>query len=156
MTRSTSPSTAAVDFDHFVRDAEPRLRRAYLGVVGVDRMPDAVAEALAYSWQNWDRVSTMANPVGYIFRVGQSKIRTRRQPRLFERPPAMPDIEPGLPVALMKLPQQQRTAVWLVHGCRWSHQEVAEVLGVSPSTVSTHVNRALIRLRTELGVPSDV
>lgn len=143
-------------YDDFVRDAEPRLRRAYLGVIGVDLMPDAVAEALGYAWQHWDRVSAMDNPVGYIFRVGQSKIRTRRQPRLFERPRELPEIEPGLAEALMTLPHRQRSAVWLVHGCRWSHGEVADVLGISPSTVSTHVNRALIRLRTELGVPTDV
>lgn len=151
MIRTSSPP----GYDDFVRDVEPRLRRAFLGVVGVDRMPDAVAEALVYAWQNWDRVSAMANPAGYVFRVGQSKIRIRRQPRLFERPHELPTIEPGLPNALMKLPRQQRAAVWLVHGCHWSHGEVAEVLGISPSTVSTHVNRALIRLRTELGVPSD-
>ena len=151
MNRNSSPP----GYDAFVRDAEPRLRKGYIGVVGIDRMPDAVGEALAYAWENWDRVASLDNPVGYIFRVGQSKIRTKRQPRLFERPRELPDIEPGLPSALLKLPRQQRAAVWLVHGCRWSHGEVAEVLDISPSTVSTHVNRALIRLRTELGVPSD-
>jgi RNA polymerase sigma factor (sigma-70 family) len=72
----------------------------------------------------------------------------RREPQL------MPDIEPGLPDALRKLPETQRTAVWLGHGCDWTHAEIADVLGVSPSTVATHVSRALARLRAELGVMS--
>lgn len=33
-------------FDAFAREAEPRLRRALLGAVGVERVDDAVAEAL--------------------------------------------------------------------------------------------------------------
>lgn len=141
------------DFESFVALAEPRLRRAYLGVVGVNRMPDAVAEALAYAWQNWSRVSLMSNPVGYLFRVGQSRTRAPRRPRLFRAEPSqIPDVEPGLHAALMGLPTKQRSAVWLAHGCGWSHAEVAEVLGVSTSTVSTHVNRGLLRLRTTMGV----
>ncbi|MCP4959140.1 MAG: hypothetical protein GY925_07705 [Actinomycetia bacterium] len=62
--------------------AEPRLRRAFLGTVGVDRMPDAVSEALAFAWEHWDRVAVMGNPVGYLFRVGQSRTRNRKRPRL--------------------------------------------------------------------------
>jgi len=33
------------------------------------------AEALAYAWENWDRLSSMKNPVGYLYRVGQSRAR---------------------------------------------------------------------------------
>jgi len=144
------------DFGEFVDGAEPRLRRAFLGAVGVDRMPDAVAEALAYGWEHWSTVSTLENPVGYLFRVGQSRVRIRKRPRLFvEEPARIPEVEPFLTTALMKLPLSQRTAVWLAHGCGWSHAEVAAVLGVSTSTVSTHVARALTRLRSELGVETD-
>lgn len=149
-------STNADTFRGFVRDAEPKLRQAYLGAVGVDRMPDAVSEALLYAWDNWERVSSMANPVGYLFRVGQSKTRSRRQPIICQRPVELPEVEPGLYDALLKLPAQQRTVVWLVFGCRWSHREVAVALDIATSTVSTHVNRGLTRLRAELGVPTDV
>ena len=55
----------------------------------------------------------------------------------------------------MALPETQRIAVWLAHGCGWPHGEIAEVLEVSASTVSTHVNRGLERLRAELGVDDD-
>jgi DNA-directed RNA polymerase specialized sigma24 family protein len=140
-------------FDDFVNEAEPRLRRAFIGAVGMDRMPDAVAEALGYSWEHWGRVSEMANPVGYIFRVGQSKTRSRKPPVLSQPPRAVvPHIEPGLTDALMALPIKQRTAVWLAHGCGWSHDEIGTALEISTSTVATHVRRGLTRLRTELGV----
>ncbi len=51
-------------FDAFAREAEPRLRRALLGAVGIDRVDDAVAEALGYAFEHRDRFAEMANPVG--------------------------------------------------------------------------------------------
>ena len=64
----------------------------------------------------------------------------------------IPDVEPRLIGALQELPDTQRIAVWLAHGCGWPHAEIADVLEGSPSTVATHVSRGLQRLRTELGV----
>lgn len=140
-------------FDSFIADAEPRLRRALLGAVGVDRVDDAVAEACAYAFEHWGAVCAMSNPVGYLFRVGQSRTRARKTPRLFrEQPAAIPDVEPRLIELLLALPRSQRTAVWLAHGCAWSHPEIAEAMDVSTSTVATHVSRGLDRLRQELGV----
>lgn len=141
------------EFEEFVRDAEPRLRRALLGSVGTDRVEDAVGEALAYGFEHWREIRTMQNPIGFLYRVGQSKARRRKRVRLFRTEfGRMPDVEPGLPDALAALPESQRVAVWLAHGCGWSHAEIAETLDVSASTVSTHVARGLARLRVELGV----
>ena len=143
-------------FEQFVVRSEPRLRRALLGSVGVERVEDAVAEALAYGFEHWADVAAMTNPVGYLFRVGQSKTRPRRRPHIFRSAPTVvPDVEPGLIDALGALPESQRIAVWLAHGCGWSHAEIGEVLEVTPSTVSTHVSRGLARLRSELGVVHD-
>jgi RNA polymerase sigma-70 factor (ECF subfamily) len=143
-------------FGAWVRDAEPRLRRAYAGVCGTDRAGDAVAEALANAWEHWDRVRAMDNGVGYVFRVGQSRTRMRKVPRL--PAPAdvgLPDIEPALVPALLALPDTQRTAVWLVHACGWPATEVAEAMGVRPSTVQTHLARGLAALRQRLEVAAD-
>jgi RNA polymerase sigma factor (sigma-70 family) len=67
----------------------------------------------------------------------------------------MPDVEPGLPAALGRLPERQRIAVLLVHGWDWTPREVATLLGVSVSTIQTHLARGVDRLRHELGVSID-
>ena len=140
-------------FEAFFRDAEPRLRRAFVGSHGVDRAADATAEALAWGWEHWDQVTAMENPVGYLFRVGQSKTRPRRTPRL-PTPDVIgePDLDPALVPALLGLSPAQRTAVWLVHGCQWRYAEVAEAMGVSASAVGTHLTRGLESLRRSLRV----
>jgi len=149
----TSDETA---FEAFVVDAEPRLRRAFTLLRGADVGGDATAEALAWAWEHWVEVRAMGNPVGYLYRVGSSK--TRYREARFPHAPAPPDgpgFEPGLEPALARLTVRQRTAVVLVHGCGWTHQEVADALELSRSSVGTHVERAMAQLRTELGVETD-
>lgn len=140
------------EFEAFARDARPRLVRALAPVRG-DDAADGASEALAYAWEHWPRVRQMANPVGYLYRVAQSWTRRRRSPRLPE-PEAvgLPDLEPGLVPALLRLPATQRTAIWLVHACQWRYAEVAEALGTSTSMVGNHVTRGLARLRADLEV----
>ena len=144
-------------FERFVRDARPRLARAYLAGHGVEGSADATAEALAWAWEHWDQIQAMDNPIGYLYRVGQSKQRVRKTPRL-PAPAALglPDVEPDLIPALLELPLRQRTVVWLVHGCQWQYREVGEALGISASAVGTHVTRALEHLRARLEVDADV
>ena len=64
-------------------------------------------------------------------------------------------VEPGFPRALADLSEQQRVAVVLVHGYGWTLREVAELIDVSVSTVQTHVERALAKLRAALEVVDD-
>ena len=140
-------------FEAFVELVRPRLRRAFLGWTGPSGVDDAVAEALGYAWEHWDQVQLMENPAGYLYRVGQSRTRTKAAAAL----PApevvgVPDIEPGLIPALAALPLTQRTAVWLVHACQWRYSEVAEAMGTTVSMVGNHVSRGLERLRKDLEV----
>jgi DNA-directed RNA polymerase specialized sigma24 family protein len=140
-------------FAAFVTDAEPRLKRAFTLLRGADVGADATAEALAWAWEHWAEVQAMGNPVGYLYRVGSSKTRFREErfPHAVP-PPDAPGFEPGLVPALARLTVRQRTAVVLVHGCGWTHQEVADALELSRSSVGTHVDRAMAQLRIELGV----
>ena len=55
------------------------------------------------------------------------------------------------PKALERLSHRQRTAVILVHGFDWTHEEVADVMGVSVSTVRNHLRRGMVKLRSALG-----
>jgi RNA polymerase sigma-70 factor (ECF subfamily) len=99
----------------------------------------------------------MDNPVGYLYRVGQTSaqkyVATSRAAALpVARPDGEPEIEPGLADALQRLSVQQRATVVLAHGYALSQRQVAEVLGISVSTVREHLERGMARLRTELEV----
>ncbi len=100
----------------------------------------------------------MDNPLGYLYRVGQTRSRPRRAPPVPGwRPDAFRDplVEPGLFDAVASLSEAQRVAVVLVHGFEWTLREVAELTGVTVSTVQTHVDRALAKLRAALEVADD-
>jgi RNA polymerase sigma factor (sigma-70 family) len=154
-------------FDDFVASTEPRLRRALVAAYGADDGREAAADALAWAWQHWDRLSAMDNPAGYLWRVGQTSVRTatRRHHRELsavvevELQPLEghrePRVEPALDGALAALSPQQRAAVVLVHGYGYSLSEAAGVLACSVSTVRNHVRRALRRLHAALEVSDD-
>ncbi len=141
------------DFEAFVLDVEPRLRIALSAVFGPDLGRDATASALAHAWENWESISTKDNPGGYLYRVGRSSQRRRKEPKWLPVPePRTPEIEPELPDALARLSEKQRLAVVLVHAFDWTRNEVAEYTGLSVSTVDNHLARGLRKLRAHLGV----
>lgn len=146
------------EFSRFVEGAEPRLSYAFYAAYGPEVGADVTAEALAYAWENWTRIQAMDNPVGYLYRVGQSKARWYHRPRVcFPAPErsVIPEVEPKLPRALMQLTRNQRTSVVLVHALGWTEEEVAALTRRSRSTVHTHLERGLERLRRELEVKID-
>ena len=141
-------------FTEFVSAVEPRLHMALIGSLGTDLAREATAEALAWAWENWDRVQGMHNPGGYLYRVARSKIRPwfRRAP-LLPAPDtiSMPWVEPGLPAAIAKLSEQQRVVVLLVHAFGWTQAETARFLGIGHGAAQKHSERGLARLRKHLG-----
>lgn len=146
-------------FEDFFREVEPRVRAALSAAYGPEVGAEAAAEALAYGWESWERVSGMGNPAGYLYKVGRDRARRirSRQSRtlpLFQGVTPLDDawFEPGLPAALQRLSERQRSAVILRHGYGWTLAEVAEMLGVSVPTVQKHTDRGLERLRRQLGV----
>lgn len=150
-------SSESASFTSFVEEVGRPLRHALIAAYGPQVGPDVTAEAFAYAWENWDRIKEMQNPAGYLYRVGQSKARRG----IFRKPPPIevpvqPDgshwFEPGLNGAISELSEKQRAAVILVHGYGWSVTEVAEMWGVTFSTVKAHIDRAMNKLRKKLGV----
>jgi len=147
-----------VRFEEFAEQAAPKLRSALVGAYGADAGADAAAEAIAFGWENWSSVSEMANPVGYLYRVGQTAARRmRRSGPLFPAPePELVDsFTPELLPALSALSEMQRICVVMVHGHGWPATEAAVVLDVSVSSVRTHVERALAALKQALEVDRD-
>lgn len=152
------PSSLEERFEDFVAEVEPRLRRAMVALVDLDRARDAVAEALAWAWENWSTVETLVNPAGYLYRVARSQVRVRplrRVRHVIADDARLPDVEPELPAALAALPRRQREVVWLVYACEWSYAEVGEALGIGRSAVGTHASRGLAALRKKIGVNHD-
>jgi len=146
------------DFERFAGEVEPRLRRALVAGFGAAVGREAAADALAWAWQNWGRVTGLENPVGYLYRVGRTlAIRSgARDVPVADPAPAIasPDdsFEPGLAPAIARLSEAQRCAVVLVVGFGYTLRDAAEVLGVTASTVHRDCERALTRLRSELEV----
>lgn len=138
-----------------MRAHERSLRHALIASCGGEAGREATADALAYGWEHWDRVSSLDNPVGYLYKVGRNKARRRisRRAPMFagETVAGIPDIEPGLPAALDRLSDRQRMVVVLVHCYQWTLAEVAELLGLSKSSVQNHLERGMVHLRRGLG-----
>lgn len=153
---NTAVSQQIERFESFAADAGARLQQVLVARYGVDDGADLSADALAYAWEHWDRVESMENPVGYLFRVAQSASRRhRRWRRRIDFPPERPTDEPvvdhGLERALVALSARRRTCVVLVHVYQWRYAEVAEALGVSTSVVRNETHRGLKQLRDDLG-----
>lgn len=146
------------EFTVFVKEVEPRLSYALAAAYGVDVGRESTADALAYAWERWDQLQEMDNPAGYLYRVGQSAARKHRRkqplfPTVDKR--GLPEVEPGLPAALDRLSQAQRTAVVLLYVLEWTEREAADLLGVDRSTVRRHRDRGLTKLRTALEVDAN-
>ena len=142
-----------VGFESFADEVGPRLRHALVATYGIDVGVDAAADALAYGFEHWERVGSMSNPVGYLYRVGQTSAQRllRRPVRLPHVDPVqLPEVMPELAPALEELSEQQRVVVVLVGGLQWRQREVAELLELSESTVRTHLQRGLAHLREVL------
>ena len=153
MLETTRVTTAS--FETFVATAEPRLRRVFVARFGVEHGNDVTADVVAYAWEHWGTLAGIANPVGYLYRVGQSRARRYRRwarPLAFpvEPSPAGSNFEPGLGAALGRLDDDQRVAVILVHCYGWTYAEAAEALGVPVSTFRNYLHRGMTRLRTLL------
>lgn len=145
-------AVTGVGIEEFLLDIRPRLMRAFLGTVGPNRADDALSVAFEWAFENWDRLSEMENPVGYLYRVGTTRSTPPKAPTELPAPAevGLPDFEPRLVPALLRLPQTQRTAVWLIHACGWNYEDAADAMGVGVSTVGTHVSRGLDALRRDM------
>lgn len=151
-------------FDEFVRLDGDRVRRGLVAHYGVELGNEAASEAMRVAWERWDEICEMANPAGYLFRVGQSHVRPqlrwrKRRARLVndgERSQPWVDIyeHDDLIEALNQLSASQRSAVLLVRAYGYSYSEAAGLLGVSESAITNHLHRGIKRLRTILEAPT--
>ncbi len=127
--------------------------KALVARFGVDDGLEAADETAAYAVEHWGRLSTMVNPAGYLFRVGQTY--GGRSRRRWQKTELLADVsaeavdvfDVDLQRALMKLKPSERITVVLVHGHGHSYGEVAELLDVPTTTIANNLSRGLARLR---------
>jgi RNA polymerase sigma factor (sigma-70 family) len=151
---TVEPAAAVIaEFEAFVAVHGERLRRVLVAQLGVHVGNDVCSDALAYAWEHWDRLASMENPTGYLYRVARSAARRHRRWR--DRPglPTQPAhdetsaVTTDLGAALARLRPHQRTCVVMVHVYGWTYRETADALGMTPDSVRNHLHRGMQRLR---------
>lgn len=151
-------------FEEFVRGDGERVRRGLVARFGVEIGSEAAAEAMRVAWERWPEVSEMANPVGYLYRVGQSHARPhvrwwRRRVGLLgadERAvtSAGSHDHDELVEALEQLSTAQRAVLLLVRAHGYSYAETADLLEISEAAVTNHLHRGTRRVRQILEAKS--
>ena len=145
-------------------------RRGYAIAFDLLRDPgeaeDAVQEALARALASYNKLREPAALDGWFYRIlSRYCLRLIKRRRLGQRiatlipgrqPARTRATEHRLVAALAELSPKQQVAVVLHHGHDWTTPEIAERLGVKPSTVKTHLSRGLARLRELLGVEMEL
>jgi RNA polymerase sigma-70 factor (sigma-E family) len=140
-------------FDDEFKDLAALAYRVAYRILG-DRSTaeDIAQESLARAYQRWARISEYRQ--AWVARVaGNLAIDQLRRHRPHLQAPQHGDAEVmmierlDLQRALLDLPKRQRDAVVLRYIADLSEADVAQLLGCSPGTVKSHLNRGTTRLR---------
>jgi RNA polymerase sigma-70 factor (ECF subfamily) len=157
------PPTAS--FDALVQDQGQSLFSA-LRLLCHDRAEaeDMVQEAFLRVWERWDRVGSVDDPAGYLFRVALNLYRKRtrraamalrRSAVAFVRPPSddLATVESRDEVlrALARLTPRQRMAVVLIDLLDYPSEEAARIMGIAASTVRVLASQGRAAVRREAG-----
>jgi len=150
-------------FEAFFRKERSRLFGSMLLITGDSHQADElVQEAFFKVWERWDRLRSMDDPTGYLYRTALNAHRSayRRAVRAAKRvvsPPGEPD--PFVTVAardavlraLRAMTPRQRAAMVLTELHGFATEEAAAMLGIRPGTVRVLVSkgRAALRSTTE-------
>jgi RNA polymerase sigma factor (sigma-70 family) len=136
-------------FELFYRDGHPRVVATLILALGdVDAARDAAADAFTKALVDWPRVSGLRSPMGWTYTVALNAGRRTHRRRLREAellsrfPPAPAVTELPEPVSavwghLDRLPERQRLAVVLRYAADLTEADVAAVMGIRRSTVSS-------------------
>lgn len=124
----------------------------------LDLAADAADEAFARALQRWDRVSRMASPSGWTFKVAVNHARRVARRRSLERRLLLrrqPEVNVPAPAGevwhlVSRLSRRQREVVVLRYVADLPEATIADVLAISRSTVSSTLADALARLNRQL------
>jgi RNA polymerase sigma factor (sigma-70 family) len=133
----------------------------YLVCGNSDVAREATDEAFARAASRWSRVREMESPIGWTYKVALNRLRRetkrlRRESALWQKRSSsdrpVPRLEhPEVWDAIRALPPKQRTAIVLRYVADRPEAEIADILGVSRSTVASNLSRARAALAEMLG-----
>lgn len=146
----------------------PAMRLAFRITGSRETAEDIAAEALARAYAQWRTVRLMPYREAWVMRVATNlaldAVRRRRPAEQAQRALEQAHRDHvsssggddlvatrlALVAALRQLPPRQRDAVVLYYLGGLSEAEVSASLGIATSSVRTHIQRGLVRLRTHL------
>jgi RNA polymerase sigma-70 factor, ECF subfamily len=157
----------APSFEEFYEANFRRVFTALCLVTGDRHEGEEIAQdAFLRVFERWDRVGTLEDPTGYLFRVSMNLFRNRyRRASLSLRrslslaPPQKDDLAAvethDVVVRLLKgLEPKQRAAVLLTVILEYSAEEAGRMLGIRASSVRSLTTRARARMKHEVVDPS--
>jgi RNA polymerase sigma-70 factor (ECF subfamily) len=146
-------------FEEFFETERERLFRALLLVThDSPEAEDLMQEAFLRVWERWDRVGTLDDPVGYLFKTAMNLHRSaiRRAVAAAKRSLRAPgEHDPFERVidrdeavrSLAALTPRQRAAVVVTELLGYSSEEAGTILGIRPGTVRTLTAQARAALQ---------
>jgi len=153
----------APSFEEFYEATFQRLFTALCLVTGTRHEAEEIAQdAFVRVFERWDRVGTLEDPTGYVFRVSINVFRNRfRRASLGVRrglslAPAETDdlaaveARDELVRLLRPLNPQQRAAVLLTSILDYSADEAGRMLGIKASSVRSLTTRARAQMKHEV------
>lgn len=163
--------SAAVDDDRvlefevfFEREKERLFHALCLMTRNRSEAEELAQDAFLSVYERWDLVAVMDEPTGYLYRTAMNTFRSwhrrsvlaaKRVIGLTRTDDAIARIEEQDVVlrALASLTARQRAAVVLVDFLGYSSEEAGRMLGIRPSTVRTHAERAHRDLKARMDRP---
>jgi RNA polymerase sigma-70 factor (ECF subfamily) len=159
MTGSSEGLRIPLAFEEFYQTERERLFRALLLVTHDSaEAEDLMQEAFVRMWERWDRVGTLDDPVGYLFKTALNLYRSalRRAvaatKRSLRSPPGHDPFEKVIDHdeavrSLAALTPRQRAAVVVTELLGYSSEEAGAILGIRPGTVRTLTMQARAALQ---------
>jgi RNA polymerase sigma factor (sigma-70 family) len=122
---------------------------------------EIMQDAFLAMWERWDRVRTMEDPTGYLYRTSMNVFRKRGRraalairKRLALVPDAVPfadiDAQQDVVAALRILTPRQRAAIVLLDVLDYSSEDAGKALGVTAGTARGLASRARETLRQQV------
>jgi RNA polymerase sigma-70 factor (ECF subfamily) len=146
----------------FETEARTLYRRLCVVTGNSAEAEEIMQDAFLALWERWDRVGTLQDPTGYLYRTAMNvfRKRSRRAALSIRRELALaPDIaafteideQQDVLAALAELTPRQRAALVLTDVMDYSSEEAGRALGVTAGTVRGLASRARETLRRQMG-----